>query len=144
MARRQPKGIDTTEISRLGLEIGQKFHDILKDLLGRMPMPDNLSQMEQDVRAAMLKLGNLMLTNWLALQNPTYAPETAPCHCGMQASYKEMRDGVLLTALGRIASVSPPQQGRRRHDQGRPHREGARSEERRVGKECRSRWSPYH
>ena len=22
--------------------------------------------------------------------------------------------------------------------------EGARSEERRVGKECRSRWSPYH
>src|SRR3712207_8105455 len=27
----------------------------------------------------------------------------------------------------------------------RPHRaERARSEERRVGKECRSRWSPYH
>ena len=24
------------------------------------------------------------------------------------------------------------------------YREGARSEERRVGKECRSRWSPYH
>ena len=23
-------------------------------------------------------------------------------------------------------------------------RSGARSEERRVGKECRSRWSPYH
>ena len=23
-------------------------------------------------------------------------------------------------------------------------REGLRSEERRVGKECRSRWSPYH
>src|SRR2546422_9023249 len=26
----------------------------------------------------------------------------------------------------------------------RPHRHVARSEERRVGKECRSRWSPYH
>src|SRR2546429_6319749 len=25
-----------------------------------------------------------------------------------------------------------------------PHDTGARSEERRVGKECRSRWSPYH
>src|SRR2546429_5854446 len=25
-----------------------------------------------------------------------------------------------------------------------PQVEGARSEERRVGKECRSRWSPYH
>ena len=24
------------------------------------------------------------------------------------------------------------------------HRRGLRSEERRVGKECRSRWSPYH
>src|SRR2546430_15576732 len=24
------------------------------------------------------------------------------------------------------------------------HREDSRSEERRVGKECRSRWSPYH
>ena len=103
MARRQPKGIDTTEISRLGLEIGEKFHGILRDLLGRMPVPDNLSQMEQDVRTAMLKLGNLMLTNWLALQNPTYPPETVPCACKMQASYKELREGVLLTALGRVA-----------------------------------------
>src|SRR2546430_16072006 len=25
-----------------------------------------------------------------------------------------------------------------------PHASGYRSEERRVGKECRSRWSPYH
>ena len=25
-----------------------------------------------------------------------------------------------------------------------PHEQGWRSEERRVGKECRSRWSPYH
>ena len=25
-----------------------------------------------------------------------------------------------------------------------PYRDAARSEERRVGKECRSRWSPYH
>ena len=25
-----------------------------------------------------------------------------------------------------------------------PHNERNRSEERRVGKECRSRWSPYH
>ena len=25
-----------------------------------------------------------------------------------------------------------------------PDDDGARSEERRVGKECRSRWSPYH
>src|SRR3989440_242919 len=29
-------------------------------------------------------------------------------------------------------------------DQGRPQARASRSEERRVGKECRSRWSPYH
>src|SRR2546427_11922308 len=29
-------------------------------------------------------------------------------------------------------------------DTGLEHRPVARSEERRVGKECRSRWSPYH
>ena len=29
-------------------------------------------------------------------------------------------------------------------NKGRVHVEGERSEERRVGKECRSRWSPYH
>src|SRR5256885_4393250 len=28
--------------------------------------------------------------------------------------------------------------------EGRLHRRGERSEERRVGKECRSRWAPYH
>ena len=27
---------------------------------------------------------------------------------------------------------------------GHPHGDERRSEERRVGKECRSRWSPYH
>src|SRR2546428_8467059 len=34
---------------------------------------------------------------------------------------------------------------RRRRQRGQDRRRGvARSEERRVGKECRSRWSPYH
>ena len=32
----------------------------------------------------------------------------------------------------------------RRHWDGREFDEYIRSEERRVGKECRSRWSPYH
>src|SRR5256885_6977250 len=30
------------------------------------------------------------------------------------------------------------------HQRGDEHQRGQRSEERRVGKECRSRWSPYH
>ena len=34
--------------------------------------------------------------------------------------------------------------GRMRQHYLKEHRPGLRSEERRVGKECRSRWSPYH
>src|SRR2546426_10172932 len=34
--------------------------------------------------------------------------------------------------------------GRRNGEPPRPRWAGRRSEERRVGKECRSRWSPYH
>src|SRR2546422_10507789 len=40
-----------------------------------------------------------------------------------------------------VETVSPEGRGEKRP---RPDREGIRSEERRVGKECRSRWSPYH
>src|ERR1035441_10929446 len=39
-----------------------------------------------------------------------------------------------------LGSFAPPA-GRR---PGRQRANGGRSEERRVGKECRSRWSPYH
>ena len=48
---------------------------------------------------------------------------------------------------GRLDAKVPARQRRRdRVAEGkRPRRRvGARSEERRVGKECRSRWSPYH
>src|SRR5256714_3280282 len=51
-------------------------------------------------------------------------------------------DGVLLGRNGKI--FKGPQQILERQ---KPVMEGAgkgRSEERRVGKECRSRWSPYH
>ena len=39
---------------------------------------------------------------------------------------------------------SPPLRQRLRHQLPHPPRRTTRSEERRVGKECRSRWSPYH
>src|SRR2546426_11062994 len=46
------------------------------------------------------------------------------------AAYSSMRDpaeGTMITVVREMA-----------------HRVATRSEERRVGKECRSRWSPYH
>ena len=36
------------------------------------------------------------------------------------------------------------ERNRERERERERNREGERSEERRVGKECRSRWSPYH
>src|SRR5439155_11225664 len=41
-----------------------------------------------------------------------------------------------------VLKNSPPLQSIVRHPTGRDYH--LRSEERRVGKECRSRWSPYH
>src|SRR5256885_10131754 len=52
--------------------------------------------------------------------------------------------------MGSLGGVQPfveqDQRGDAVHEAaGNPHHEpGERSEERRVGKECRSRWSPYH
>src|SRR3712207_8313058 len=45
--------------------------------------------------------------------------------------------------LGRLMDVAWVVE-RLRHDAKAPARYCVRSEERRVGKECRSRWSPYH
>jgi hypothetical protein len=102
MTRKRVRTPEMEAYSRIGMELGQHFHEIISTLLLSMPIPDNLSQMEQGVREAMLKLGNTLLTDWLALQNDQYPAETVPCHCGAQAPYREMREGVLFTTLGRV------------------------------------------
>ena len=59
------------------------------------------------------------------------------------------------TAMDALMKTSHPEINRRQCWNLHPHRKpcttckdicpyGERSEERRVGKECRSRWSPYH
>src|SRR5256886_10879165 len=49
--------------------------------------------------------------------------------------YCSVSCGVIIYTIGDRAKNVTPQV---------VHVEGDRSEERRVGKECRSRWSPYH
>ena len=51
------------------------------------------------------------------------------------ASAAESSDAVIAAARARAAASDPRLAGAYRFE---------RSEERRVGKECRSRWSPYH
>jgi len=90
------------DISRLGMEFGQYVHQVTYDLLTGNPTPSSLSEMEEGVRQSMLKLAQYLLSDWLALQNDRYPPDTHPCRCGAPALYHEMRPGVLLTMVGRI------------------------------------------
>src|SRR3712207_7048004 len=53
-------------------------------------------------------------------------------------------DATAPVRTGRDARALAAAAGLRRRRGGRPRRGSRRSEERRVGKECRSRWSPYH
>src|SRR5256885_16698577 len=46
--------------------------------------------------------------------------------------------------VGQPAAKGPRQRAQQRAQPGIGQRVDRRSEERRVGKECRSRWSPYH
>ena len=53
-------------------------------------------------------------------------------HLDLAAAHARDRGAELPFAAGQAVAPAVEQ------------REGIRSEERRVGKECRSRWSPYH
>ena len=50
----------------------------------------------------------------------------------------------LVVAGGASAAAAPPEPGPLKATPNPTFRVEDRSEERRVGKECRSRWSPYH
>jgi len=90
------------DISRLGMEFGQHVHKLTYDLLLSKLVPKSLSEMERGIREMLVKLGNFLLTSWLALQNDRYPPETITCRCGATARYREMREGVLFTLFGRV------------------------------------------
>ncbi len=88
--------------SRLGMEFGEYVHQVTYELLTNNPTPQSLSEMEKGVRASMLKLARYLLSNWLALQNDPYPPETHPCRCGAIARYRDLREGVLFSIVGRL------------------------------------------
>ena len=59
-----------------------------------------------------------------------------------QAAMVERRNGLMVAEIEELrAGLEQTERGRKVAEQ---ELVDARSEERRVGKECRSRWSPYH
>ena len=66
-------------------------------------------------------------------EKPSVARDIARVlHCSQKGNGTlEGKDYVVTWALGHLVTLADPE-------------EYDRSEERRVGKECRSRWSPYH
>src|SRR2546430_17172524 len=66
--------------------------------------------------------------------------QIAPCHSNNSSARPDRGSGTVMPsalAVFRLMYISTLPEC------GSPRRDG-RSEERRVGKECRSRWSPYH
>ena len=61
----------------------------------------------------------------------------------MKARIKFEKTGV-MKYVGHLDTMRFFQKAMRRAQIPIKYSEGFRSEERRVGKECRSRWSPYH
>jgi len=59
-----------------------------------------------------------------------------------RAPAQTTRAGTLVLRGG--TAVADDDRTPAQHERARAGRLGGRSEERRVGKECRSRWSPYH
>ena len=79
--------------------------------------------------------------------SPAFVDQIRQAQAAMQAGQFEVAAALAQTILDAegdhrdalyIAAVAARYQNRR------PDAEAFRSEERRVGKECRSRWSPYH
>src|SRR3712207_9232793 len=92
-------------------------------------------------------------TNWQYKYRHMYVRKMVPCLCCPKLFYLKVYDKKILFPLSLLlclpsAGTTPfqcrceEQSPVERYRSGRWA--GARSEERRVGKECRSRWSPYH
>jgi len=91
-------------ISKLGQEFGQYMIQLTSELFLRTGQPRSLSEMERNIRMMLLKVGQFLLSSWLALQENSTPVEAVQCpHCGAQAQYRCRRAGTLLTILGQVS-----------------------------------------
>ena len=91
-------------ISKLGQEFGQYMIQLTSELFLRTGQPRSLSEMERNIRTMLLKVGQFLLSSWIALQESSTPIEAVGCpHCGAQAQYRCKREGTLLTILGQVS-----------------------------------------
>lgn len=91
-------------ISELGQEFGQYLIQLTSELFLRPEQPRSLSEIERSIREMLLKIGQFLLTSWLALQNNKYPEKEIECiYCGAEAEYQYQRPGTLLTILGQVS-----------------------------------------
>ena len=90
-------------MAKVGQEFGQYVIQLTSELLLKTGQPKSLSEMERNIRHMLLKLGQFLLSAWLALQENAYPAESSPCpQCGEPASYQFKRSAILLTLLGQV------------------------------------------
>ena len=90
-------------IAKLGQEFGQYMIQLTSELFVGSGQPRSLSEMEQKIREMLLKVGQFLLSSWLALQETAYPADCVVCPCcGGQANYQFKRKGTLLTILGQV------------------------------------------
>ena len=79
---------------------------------------------------------------WYCGEKPTKAFQTSK---NLKTLEKELKEKGMSVYLESCGTQSPQPSAEGLHEENKHHYEQCvRSEERRVGKECRSRWSPYH
>ncbi len=66
-------------IAKLGQEFGQYMLQLTSGLFVKTGQPRSLSEMERNIRAMLLKVGQFLLSSWLALQEPPYPNESREC-----------------------------------------------------------------
>jgi len=90
-------------ISDLGQEFGQYLIQLTSELFIKKEQPGSLSEMEKRIREMLLKVGQFLLTSWIAMQTDKYPEKTVACiYCGGPAAYQYQRPGTLLTIIGQV------------------------------------------
>jgi hypothetical protein len=70
-------------ISDLGQEFGQYLIQLTSELFLKTEKPRSLSEMERSIRQMLLRVGQFLLTTWLAMQRSKYPEKTVEClYCG--------------------------------------------------------------